>query len=493
MFPFRDLPPRLSRGGLDTRAEVARILGRFVERAPKHVLRALACVALAAIVAFVPGWDDLPDAARSALFILVLAAGLWITEAIPAFAVGILVMALGIALLGRPGGVHAETARDWEGFVVVWGDPLIWLFFGGFVLAAGARETGLDRRLATHVLPRFGTRPAALLLGVMSITFVFSMFMSNTATAAMMMAIVAPVVAALDRKDPFTKALLLGVSVSATLGGMGTVIGSPPNAIAVGVLGSAPGQQPDFLQWMLLGMPPAVLLAVACWLLLARAYRSAEGRVDIARLAAGEEVPDGAARPAWRYWLVAGTFFVTVVLWMTGSVHGLPSAVISFVPITVFTATGILGARGIRELDWDVLLLMAGGLALGVAVSDTGLAEWLIRRVPLTGVGLIGTSLVMAYLCAGLSNLMSNTAAANILVPLGMAAFAGQEAKVVVPIALAASAALCLPISTPPNAIVYASGRLDARDFLRPGVLVGAIGPLVAVLWSTWILDRLTG
>src|SRR5690606_18258415 len=152
----------------------------------------------------------------------------------PAFAVSLLVIALEIALLGRPGGVWAEGPNDWEIFIQPWASPLLWLFFAGFVLAAGAVKTGLDRTMALAVLSRIPPRPRWILLGVMTITFVFSMFLSSRATAAMMVAVVAPLVATLDKDDPFARGLLLGVAFAASLGGMGTLIGTPPNAIAAG-------------------------------------------------------------------------------------------------------------------------------------------------------------------------------------------------------------------------------------------------------------------
>lgn len=153
-------------------------------------------------------------------FILLSAAGLWISEAIPAFSVALLVIAMEIYILGKPGGPFAESAKDWELFVQPWASPLIWLFFSGFVMASAASKTRLDRWLARHVLGWFGGRPSHVLLGLMMITFTFSMFMSNTATAAMMMAVLAPIVGSMDNRDPFGKAILLGVPFAANIGGM---------------------------------------------------------------------------------------------------------------------------------------------------------------------------------------------------------------------------------------------------------------------------------
>ena len=485
-------PPRLSKGGLDTRREISRILGQFESSRRNRMVRVICCAVLAAVVAFVPDYVGLSPAGVRALFILVLAASLWITEAIPAFSVGILVIALEIALLGKPGGVYAETAKDWERFVVVWGHPLLWLFFGGFVLAAGASRTGLDRWMAANVLRRFGTRPSIVMLVVMIITFVFSMFMSNTATAAMMMTMLAPILAILKKGDRFAKGLLLCVSTGASIGGMGTMIGTPPNAIAVGMLDAVPGQQLQFVQWMLLGIPPAVLLIGISWLFLVWRFPSESDHLDLSTIDSQAPVVEGNIKkipPKWHRLTVMVTFFVTVCMWMTGSLHGIPTSVISFLPITVFTVTGVLGGKDMRALDWDILLLLAGGLALGLAVRDTGLARWLVGALPLQGLGAIGVGLMISYLCVALSNVMSNTAAANILVPIGIATMVGAEAKIVVPIALGASAAMCLPISTPPNAIVYTNDRIETRDFLGIGLIIGLLTPAIAVLWTNLVLD----
>jgi len=446
-----------------------------------RVVRFAASLAGSLALSLLIGNDpELAPAARRALFILIFAASLWITEAIPAFAVGILVMALGIALLGRPGGVFAETDTDWEQFVSVLGHPLIWLFFGGFVLAAGMARTGLDRRLARSVLAHVGDRPSAVLLGVMSLGFVLSMFMSNTAATAMLLAMLAPLLATLRPDDRFSTGLVLGIAIGANLGGMASLIGTPPNAIAVGAL-AAEGTHVSFLQWMLLGLPIAAALLVAAWVLLLRLYPPSTERLDLGALA--EPAADDSSK-RWQRLVVGATLVITIGLWMTSRRHGLPTAVVAFLPSVVFTATGVLRTQEIRGLSYDVLFLIAGGLALGQMVVDTGLSIWIVSHLPLEGAGPLVIALVMSYVTVVLSNLMSNTAAANILIPIGITmAASGASPQIALPIALAASAAMCLPVATPPNALAYATGRCEARDFVRIGLLVAAVVPLAAVLW----------
>lgn len=453
--------------------------------------RMSACLSAAALIAFVPDWAGLEPAARRCLFILVLAAGLWASEAIPAFAVSLLVIGLSILLLGRPDGVlvPAEQPDRWQIFIAPFASPLIWLFLAGFILAEAAQRTGLDRTLAGFVFRGAGSSATSVLTAAMGVTFVFSMFMSNTATAAMMIAVVAPLLHTLPAGHPFRPALPLGIAVAANLGGMGTLVGTPPNAIAAGFITRA-GAQLSFLDWMLLGLPPAILLATALGMFLVYRYRAAGLCLD--RSALDSVHAGGPCAPAWQRGIVVLVFCATLLLWMFGPA---PAAVVAFVPITVLSVTGVIGVAEIRQLRWDVLILMAGGLSLGVAVTETGLAAWVIDGLPMQGLGLAGAALAFALLTASLSNFMSNTAAANILVPLGAAAAVGVGGTMgILPviIALSASAAMCLPIATPPNAIAYATGEINARDFLLPGLLLAIGTPLVTVPWVSWLMPRIT-
>jgi sodium-dependent dicarboxylate transporter 2/3/5 len=320
----------------------------------------------------------------------------------------------------------------------------------------------------------------------MCVAFGFSMFMSNTATTAMMLALLAPVVASFRADDPFRRALLLGTATAANLGGMGSLIGTPPNAIAAGALSELPDQRVDFLRWIAIGLPPATLLSVLAWLCLLGWYPSQTKHLDfkssLAQSAEGE-----APVPRWKWWVVAITVCSTVVLWMTSSWHHLPTAVVSLFPIVIMTTTAILGPREIRGLPWDVLFLLAGGLALGETVQSSGLAAWLVDRAPTSGASAFGIALSMSYSCVLLSNFMSNTAAANILIPFGIGIAAGFEAAVALPLALSASAAMCLPIATPPNALVYSTGALATRDFLKVGLVMALVAPWVVVGWTAWV------
>ncbi len=430
------------------------------------------------------GSVELSLPARWTLFILIFAAGLWATEAIPAFAVALLVIGLQILILGQPRDLSADREIQWESFAATLGSPLIWLFFGGFVLAAAAEKTGLNRWFACEVLRRLGSRPGPLLAGSMGVTFIFSMFISNTAAATMMLAVMLPVVGTLGPHDRFRKAMVLGIACAANLGGMGTVIGSPPNAIAAGALANI--QQPiDFFRWMIAAGPPALLMIVLVWGYLIYRYRPALKRLDFVAFAAASS-PNHL--PAWRRILVVFVFTITVLLWLTQSLHGIPSTVVAFVPICVLCAAGVLDADDICEIRWDVLLLIAGGLSLGLAVTETGLADWLVSSLPLDRLSSAAVILLLAYATMTISNVMSNTAAANIVVPIAIAMAVDAEAATVIPVAIGASAAMCLPISTPPNAIAYGTGQITSSDMIQAGIWIGILAPLVSVLWCSWVL-----
>jgi sodium-dependent dicarboxylate transporter 2/3/5 len=420
----------------------------------------------------------LTETGRWTLFILVFAAGLWATEAIPAFAVALVVIGMQIAIIGKPWSLSAGGKNDWEVFAGTLGNPLIWLFFGGFVLASAAEKTGLNRAIASEVIRRLGTRPGPLLAGSMGVTFVFSMFISNTAAATMMLAVMLPVVGSLGPEDRFRKAMVLGIAFAANLGGMGTVIGSPPNAIAAGALA---GVQPvDFFRWIVAAAPPATLMIILTWAYLMLRYRPAVRELDLAAFA---DATAPHRLPVWRRYLVVLVFGVTVLLWLTTSLHGVPSTVVAFVPICVLCACGVIDGDDICEIRWDVLLLIAGGLSLGLGVTQSGLANWLVGLLPMDRFASLAVVVLLAYATMALSNVMSNTAAANILVPIGLVVGAGSEAATVIPLAIGASAAMCLPISTPPNAIAYGTGQVNSKDMIQGGIWIGLLTPLLAALW----------
>lgn len=420
--------------------------------------------------------EGVADQTANALFLLVMAAGLWISEAIPPFAVSILVIGFSIYFLDDS---HwSIISEDWQEYLGTWSSPIIWILLGGFFLAMGAQITQFDRKFSRLILTKFGSTPGKLLLGCMLTTGVLSMFMSNTATTSMMIAIVIPIIAKIDRDDPFVKALMLGVAVAATLGGMGTVIGSPPNAIALGIIQNS-GYDFGFSSWMLIGVPVSVLLICLSWIFLVKFYRTSITSISL------EEVNEAGPYPNRNSFrnrlLVVATFIITIGLWITSSLHGIPVAVISFIPIVTLTVGGVVYGEDLKLLPWDTLILVAGGLTLGMVITDSGLDDYLVTKIPVFSKAYVMAT-VLALLTTLMSNIMSNTAAASILIPLGVSLLPDYLVGVSLMVGLSASTALFLPISTPPNAIAYSYGYLKQSDFRPIGLLLALAGPMIILL-----------
>lgn len=455
------------------------------ENRADRLIRFAVSLMLALLAAYLPAYEGLGSEGRTTLFILLFAAALWLSEAIPAFAVSFLIIALEIVMLGLAPG------EDWEQFLIPWASPLVFLFLAGFIMAAAAAKTRLDIWMAKRVLFLVGNKPENIMTGMILVTFTLSMFISNTATAALIVSIIFPLLATMRPDNPYKKGLLLAVTMAANIGGMGTIIGTPPNAIAAGLLGA---DAPSFVGWMLLALPPAVLLVVSLRFVLLWRYPSSESMINLTALHTVDHTDDTSkdhstvpSVPSWKKTAVVLTFAATVLIWLTGPLHSIPTTAVSFLPIVVFTMLGILEADDIRRLNWDVIILIVGGLSLGSAVSSTGLDTWIADSFAAMTLPLLVLIPLFAYLVVLLSNFMSNTAAANILLPLvaAVAVVVGNSSPVlaVVTVALSASLAMGLPVSTPPNAIVFASGALKSRDFWMMGILTGVLGPLVILGW----------
>ena len=427
---------------------------------------------------------DLPTSARHALFILIVASALWISEAIPPFAVSFLIIGLAVFFLESAGPL--DITEDWEKYVNTWSSPVIWILLGGFILAMGAQITKFDRKFSAFILRQFGGRPYRLLLGIMLTTGVLSMFISNTATTAMMLTIVMPFSKKYGKQEPIIKAMMLGIAAAATTGGIGTVIGSSPNAIALGILQAA-GYEFTFIDWMLPGIPTALTLILLSWFILTKAYKTDLQQLDIVieEEATAGELSD--RNTTENRVIVVGTFILTIGLWMTSTVHMIPVAVISLIPIVMFTATGIIQSEEIKWIPWDTLILVAGGLTLGIAINDSGLADWMVEKVPAFSNPII-TVLMMAFITSLVSNIMSNTAAASILIPLGgILVSPPYVLLMVVALGFAASTALLLPISTPPNALVFSTKLIQQADFRLLGLFITAVSPFLITL-MLWLI-----
>ena len=414
------------------------------------------------------------------MFLMFFAIGLWITEAIPPFAVGILIIGFIVFTMGR------ESTIDVQQYVQTWSDGVIWLFLGGFFLAEGMKKTKLDIVLMKFALPKFGTKSKYILLGLMIITAVTSAFMSNTATTALMIASITPIAIQLGKEAPLNKAILLGIPSAAAFGGMATIIGSAPNAIAVGAL-EAVGVRISFVEWMMVGTPVSFILTVIFWRILLIKYNLRNENLSLDFLTEEEIIDeDMMEEEKIKKRIVVGVFLLTFGLWLTSKFTGIPTSAISGIPIVAFTMLGIIDADDVRSLPWDVLMLVAGGLALGMAIQEQGLATYFVSQISNFQIEYYALLLLFGLITVTLSNFMSNTAASSILIPvaISLSSLAGNYSPMILPlvIGLSASCALLLPVSTPPNAIAYSTGNLNQKDFMLGGISIGLLGPLVAIV-----------
>jgi sodium-dependent dicarboxylate transporter 2/3/5 len=433
------------------------------------------------IIAFVLSWflkePSFTDSQVYTLFLLFFSVGLWLTEAIPAFAVALFIMAYLVFTLGNK---HFNSSpENIDKYVNTFSSSIIWLLLGGFFLSSAITKTKMDERILRLVLRLSGTKPRNIIIALMFTTMIASMLMSNTATTAMMVASIMPLLRSLG-KIGFSKGLLLGVSTGASLGGIGTIIGCPSNAIAAGLLEES-GIKIDFLGWAIYGLPLTIILTVICCWALVRRYALSDSSVSFDFLLAKKEKNENGSSS--QRTIVMITLAVTILLWLTGSVHGISVAAVSAVPIVVLPLTGILDSNDVKALPWDTLILVAGGLSLGVALESTGILNHYAEGMRSLHLNSLLFLLIIGYAAMLFSNVMSNSAACVVLIPLGMAVLPGWEKEVALTVGLSSCMSILLPVSTPPNAIVYSTGLLEQREFRLSGILVGVLGPLLAILW----------
>jgi sodium-dependent dicarboxylate transporter 2/3/5 len=261
---------------------------------------------------------------------------------------------------------------------------------------------------------------------------------------------------------------------------MGTIIGTPPNAIAAGALENA-GVSISFIEWMKFGFPVSLALTAVSCLVLIRIFLKDNSPVSLSFLEKKEDniSPDFILQRR----VVIGVIIVTVGLWLTTSLHGIKVAAICAVPLVVFTLSRILEGKDVQGLPWDTLLLVAGGLSLGLALENAGLLNHYAQKLTGFNINRYVLMAVFAFITMLVSNIMSNTAASTVMIPLGLAIFPEFKTEIALIIALSASTAMFLPVSSPPNAISFSTGFLEQKDFRIGGILVGLLGPLLAIIW----------
>ena len=430
------------------------------------------------------GMEGLTVVQQRIIAIFAFATLAWILEVVPSWAtsVGIIGMMLlfcsdsGIKPMCNPDEVGAVLS--YTGVMACFADPVIMLFIGGFILAIAATKTGLDAQLAKVLLVPFGKKSNNVLLGFLLITGLFSMFVSNTATAAMMLTFLTPVFRQLPANGKGRIALALSIPVAANLGGMGTPIGTPPNTIALKYLNDPEGLNLGigFGQWMLIMVPLVLVLLFVAWILLRKLFPFTQKTIEL--------TIEGGMKKGVQSKIVIVTFIVTVLLWLLDSVTGINSYTVALIPFVVFSMTGVISRQDLEEINWSVIWMVAGGFALGYGLNQSGLAELAVESIPFGDFSPILILIISGIICYILSNFISNSATAALLMPiLAIVCGAmgdkldaiGGTSTVLIGVAVAASSAMVLPISTPPNALAYATNLVTQKDMARIGLIVGLI------------------
>ncbi|WP_045860171.1 SLC13 family permease [Teredinibacter purpureus] len=400
--------------------------------------------------------------------ILVVAAVLWVSEWVSLFVVSFLILGLEIVWLLPSLNAVSETAFKSSVFFSPFFSNIILLFLGGFVLSSLMQKYGLDIRFAQAILRKTKGLPSMTLLGIILACSFLSMWISNTATTAMMLTMVFPLIKKIPEANPFRKALVLCIPFACNLGGIGTPIGTPPNAIALTYL-TEHGYTVTFAKWMALTAPFLVLFLFLLWQMLLRLFPAGNLRLEVPERHTGTF--------GFKHWAAIAVFATTALGWFFASALGLATGTVGLFPIIVCFWFGLLDTKDFRDLPWDVLYMVSGGLALGVALKITGLGEVIIHALPLNGSPAI-LLMITAAVAGIMSTVMSNTATAGLVIPLVMNLPFENEyiLSLVIALALMCSMAMALPVSTPPNAIAFSSRAIKSKDMIITGGLITLIG-----------------
>ena len=446
------------------------------------------------------GIDGLTVVQQRMIAIFVFAALMWMFEIIPNWTTSLILIVVMLLTVSNKGlnffcDPQYGTLVDYKSIMASFADPVVMLFMGGFVLAIVASKYGMDATIAKFLLGLFGKKPKAVLLGFLIVISVFSMFMSNTATAAMMLAFLAPVLKSLPDDETGKVGLALSIPIAANLGGIGTPIGTPPNAIALGALENA-GYNISFVAWMVRMIPYVLVMILLAWFLLQTFFPFKSDKIEL-KIEAKEQKKD------WRTYVAWITFFLTIILWVTEQATGINSNIVALIPLAVYTCTGVFTKEEIKEINWSVLWLVAGGFALGTGLNKTGLAATLINAIPFSTMDVVLVMIVAGFICYFLSNFISNSATAALLVPILVVvgtAMADPSAAnnaqfmelggmyAMIPfIAMCASLAMLFPISTPPNAIAASTGLVQTKDMAKVGIIIGVVGFILGYFLLTKI------
>ncbi|MCM1503745.1 MAG: SLC13 family permease [Muribaculum sp.] len=449
-------------------------------------------IVLLCIPASAFGIAGLSEVEHRVIAIFAFAALMWLFDAVPAWTTSLMVVVFLLFtvsdsslwfLRGDAGSAEFGKLISYKAVLHCFADPIIMLFIGGFIIAIAATKSGLDVKLARVMLKPFGTKSESVLLGFILVTAIFSMFISNTATAAMMLTFLAPVLKALPADGKGKIGLALAIPIGANVGGIGTPIGTPPNAIALKYLNDPEGLDLGigFGQWMAVMFPLALVLLFVAWFVLKAMFPFKQKQIELKI--------EGAHEHSWRDYVVYVTFAVTVLLWMCDSITGVNANVVAMLPVGVLCITGVITRRDLEEISWSILWMVAGGFALGVALNESGLGNHMIDSIPFAQWSPVLIIVGSGLLCWLMANFISHTATAALFVPiLAIAGISMREqllslggvGTLLIGVALSSSLAMLLPISTPPNALADATGLIKQKDMVKVGLIMGIVGLAVS-------------
>lgn len=445
----------------------------------------IAGISLFLIMLYLPAPGSMTAAAWRTAAVVVLMASWWVTEAIPIPATALLPLVLfpilGVAPIAKSSAPYANQ--------------VIFLFLGGFILAAGFERSGLHRRIAFAVVRAVGTKPANLVGGFMIATAAISMWVSNTATVLMMLPIATSVMSVIEEEEGEKREfapLLLGIAYAASIGGLGTLIGTPPNALLAGFAHETLARRIDFVQWMALGVPLVVVSIPIVWFLLTRVLFSLSGSSSAKSDAILRERAAELGAMSRGEWITAAVVALTALAWLFEPLieRRVPAAsdagiamtgglLLFVVPLFWKDRSDVVTWGDVERLPWGVLVLFGGGLSLAAAIDGTGLAAWCGERVGSLGhISPIILTTVITTLVIFLTEFTSNTATAATFLPLVSTLAVGFDVDpllLAIPATLAASCGFMMPVGTPPNALVYATGRFTILQMARAGIWINLL------------------
>ncbi|NLC20489.1 MAG: DASS family sodium-coupled anion symporter [Halomonadaceae bacterium] len=446
-----------------------------------------------------PAPAGMTEAAWACAGLALLLATWWATEAIPIPATSLLPIIL-IPALGI-GGLGSVTSN--------YGNPVIFLFLGGFLLGIGMQRWNLHQRIALRVLLVVGQKPRQQIAGFMIATGFLSMWVSNTATAIMMLPIGISVISLLKSDDEaeikrYATALLLAIAYAASIGGIATLIGTPPNALLAGYMADTHDFHIGFAQWMIVGLPVSIVMMIAAWGWLTRGgfnLKTSDDSINVVRDELEKLGPMSQAerRVGTVFLLAAMAWILRPMLnsmgidWLSDTSIAIIAGVALFIiPSGTERHTQLMSWEDAKDLPWGILLLFGGGLALAGAVTSSQLAEWIAAQLVIFGmlpaILLVG---VVVLVIIFLTEITSNTATAAAFLPLigAMAISMGIDPILLAaPAAIAASCAFMMPVATPPNAIVFATGHMKIQSMIRAGLFLNIIGAFVVTLLTGWLI-----